>query len=416
MKHPWSMSSTVSDPGRIRVLHVITRLDVGGAATNTMVCVERMKALGFESVLAFGWTRDAATVISRLAKNEISYHYLPQMIRQPSPLRDLVVLFQLVRLLRQGKYDVVHTHTSKAGALTRPVACLFRLPVVHTSHGHIFYGYFSPLLTAVFIRIERFLARWTDCIVSLTDGETADCLKHGIGRPAQYRTVPSGVALRGFQSIPESMGKAFRSELQIPAYAKIILSTGRLVPVKGFGILLRSFARVAKSDPSCVLVLVGDGDERVALERLADTLGIAERVRFAGFREDVRPALRAADLFVLASRNEGMGRSLVEAMAVGVPVVATRVGGIPLLVEHKRTGLLVNSGDEEGLAKAIRSLLASEETRVCLGRKASQAVYPEYDEETMVARLASIYRDVLDGRRLSSLRNLAAATRSRIRE
>jgi len=244
--------------------------------------------------------------------------------------------------------------------------------------------------------LERLLARWTARIVSLTDGETADCLQRRIGRPNQYRTIPSGVRLGDFSNIPASEGAAFRAEQQIAPDALVFLSTGRLTAVKGFDVLLRSFWKFAETSAApAVLVIVGDGEERPGLERLAQDLGIAARLRFCGFRANIRPALRAADVFVLASRNEGMGRSLIEAMAAGLPVIASRVGGIPCFVEHMTTGILVDPGDTEGFAAAMNTLASGVEARLTLGRRGCKAIDPEYDELTMVSRLAEVYESVL---------------------
>lgn len=383
-------------PTRPRILHVITRLDVGGSSTSTLISVDRLRAHGFETALAYGPTHDPDGRIARLlAERGVVRFFIPSLRRAPAPWRDLAALFALIRLVRRERFDLVHTHTSKAGVLGRLAAGACRLPVVHTPHGHIFYGYFGPLLTQLFVYVERGLAPGTTRIVSLTDAETRESLERRIGRPAQYVTIPSGVPLTQFSDLPETLGQTFRAVWRIPPKAVLFVSAGRLTPIKGFDLLLRAWAQIPRREPPLYLALVGDGEQRSALETLAAETGIADHVRFTGEQPDIRGALQAADAFVLASRNEGMGRVFVEAMAAGRPPIGTTVGGVPTLIRDRENGLLVPPEDPAALAQAMAALADDPAWRRALGARARTSVYPLYDEDTMLARLADLYRHVL---------------------
>ena len=379
-----------------RVLHIITRLDAGGAAANTLASVDLLRQHGFDTALAYGVTSDPDDrVAPHLERMGVRSFFMPHLVREVSPWQDLRTLRQTIRLIRQERCDLVHTHCSKAGVTGRLAARRCGVPAIHTPHGHIFYGYFGRWPTAAFVAIERRLARRTARIVSLTNRETGESLERGIGWRDQYVTVPSGVPLARFRGIPAEAGRQFRGELEIPDDAFLFVSVGRLVPVKGFDILLRAFASATLGDRPAHLAIVGGGEEHARLEALARELKLHGRVRFAGHRPDVTPALSAASAFVMASRNEGMGRAFIEAMASGLPVIGTRVGGVPEFLKDRETGLLVEKEDPVSLAQALRTLAGDAALRTALGARAAAAVFPEYDERTMIERLAALYRDVL---------------------
>jgi len=381
------------------VLHIITRLDAGGSATNTLVSVDRLRERGFQTALAYGVTRDPDGGIGRRLKGlGIPCFYLRNLVRNPSPWRDFFSLLEIRKLLKTHSFDLIHTHSSKAGILGRRVAHEQGVPAVHTPHGHIFYGYFGGLLTRLFIRAERRAAPWATRIISLTDAETRESLARGIGRPGQYVTIPSGIPLARFRNLPAAAGMEFRRVNGIAPEAVLFVSIGRLEPVKGFDLLLHALAAIRFHGRPACLAIVGEGPERATLEQMAVDLRISANVRFDGFLEDVTPALAAADIFVLASRNEGMGRVFIEAMAAGRPVIGPRVGGVPQVIREGETGWLVEPENPEALAKAMARAAGNLEQCREMGARAAASVYPEFDEDTMIERLAAVYQAVLGAR------------------
>jgi glycosyltransferase involved in cell wall biosynthesis len=307
----------------------------------------------------------------------------------------VAALRRLLREFRCFRPHIVHTHAAKAGALGRLAAWLSRAPVtVHTFHGHVLRGYFSPPLTAAFRAVERALARRTTRIVALSPAQRADLLAMGIGRPGRVDVVPLGLELDPLLEAQARRG-ALRRHLGLPPEAKLVGSVARLVPIKDHATLFAAAARVIQADPAVHLVVAGDGPLRAHLEALAARGGLAGRTHFLGWWEDL-PALYAdLDVVALSSRNEGTPVCLLEAMAAGLSVVATRVGGVRDVVRHGETGLLVPAGDPAALAAALASLLADPERRSTLGLAGRRAAYPTYDVKALVARVEAMYRELM---------------------
>ena len=268
-------------------------------------------------------------------------------------------------------------------------------PVVHTPHGHVFYGYFGTIKTQIFIWAEKLAALWTDTIVTLTDKEAEEHQSLGIGRPAQFETIFSGIMLnRASEKINSENRADRRKSLGLPAEGDIIISVGRLEPIKGHHTLVEAFAQILLHCPASHLVLAGDGELREVLEKRSEALKIHRRVHFLGWRDDIEHLLAVSDLFVLPSLNEGMGRAVVEAMAAGLAAIGTRVGGIPLVIDEGETGLLVPPEDESALATAIVQLLTNPVEREAMG-EAGKNKAENFSAESMVERLETLYQRLL---------------------
>ncbi|MCC7261240.1 MAG: glycosyltransferase family 4 protein [Candidatus Latescibacteria bacterium] len=378
---------------RPRVLHVITRLDRGGSAENTLLCAAHMT--GYDTVVAVGPTQGERSPTEALARQRgVEFVEVPHLVRPIRPLADLRALWELWRLMRRGRFDLVHTHTSKAGLLGRVAAVLARVPRrVHTAHGHVFYGYHGPALSRLFVWLERWAAWFTDRLVALTPAEEHDQLRFGVGSAAKFAVIHSGVDFAPFAR-PAADREVTRRVLGLALDGLVIGTLGRLTPIKGQADLVRAFAQVRPQVPEAWLLLVGDGEEGPGLAALVRELGVADRVVFAGWREEVPDLLRAMDIFVLPSLNEGMGKALVEAMYVGLPVVASRVGGVPDLIEAGRAGLLVPPGQPAALAAALLGLAADPHRRRELGARAAQ-VARAYSVESMIEKLDGLYQSLL---------------------
>lgn len=349
----------------LRVLHVITRLVVGGAQENTLATVAGLQARGHEVVLATGPADGPeGSLLPRAYAMGLAPVIIPALVRQPSPARDAVALVRLYGLMRRHRFDVVHTHTSKAGVLGRVAAGLAKIPtVVHTPHGHVFDGYFGTRATRLVVAVERACARRTDALIAISDPCRADHLRLGVGTPEQFVTIPSGIPSQGRGDRVDA-----RRLLDAGPGELVLGCIGRLVPVKGQHLLLDAFARIAPRHPRARLVLVGDGPCRADLEARARRLHLDGIVRFTGLRDDAAALLAGFDLYAQPSLNEGMGRALAMAMTAGLPVVATQAPGpAELLGSSSDAGLLVPTGDTDALAGALDRLLADERLRARLG-------------------------------------------------
>jgi glycosyltransferase involved in cell wall biosynthesis len=339
----------------ISVMHVITRLTVGGSSENTVSMIEELERFGYASTLVLGPQSEGPTV-EDARRRGCRIVELDGLVREVSPARDVAAVGQLYRLFRRARPRIVHTHTSKAGFVGRLAAWLAGVPaVIHQPHGHIFYGYWSRPRTAMFVALERIAAHWTDTLVALTPREIEEHLERGIGRAAQYAVVPSGVPTRALREAAPARAAA-RARLGLSAEAYVVAGVGRFVPIKGFDLLVAALAELVARVPDAHVLLIGDGVERAALEAQAAALGVAGRLHISGAVTDVIGVLPAADVLAAPSRNEGMGRVLVEAMALGLPVVGTRVGGIADVIVDGECGFVVPPEDPGALADALVEL------------------------------------------------------------
>ncbi len=382
----------------IPVVHVITRLTLGGSSENTVATIEALERAGWSCTLALGPESEAATVADARRRGCRVVEIRP-LGREVRPVRDLAAVIALVRLFRRARPAVVHTHTSKAGFVGRLAARLAGVPaVIHQPHGHVFYGYWGPRRTALFVALERLAARWTDTLVALTPREAQEHLARGIGRPAQWAVAPSGVPTAALRAAAPSRTAA-RARLGLAPDAFVVAGVGRLVPIKGFDVLVAALPGVVARVPGARLLLVGDGEERAALEARAAALGMADRVSVTGAVGDVTAHLAAADVLAAPSRNEGMGRVLVEAMALGLPVVGTTVGGIPDVIVDGECGRLVPPDDPAALAGALADLGADGALRAKLGAAARPRA-EAFSTEVAAAAWIGIYEALARARGL----------------
>jgi glycosyltransferase involved in cell wall biosynthesis len=330
-----------------------------------------------------------------LEKEGIQSVVIPTMGRSISLLDDMRTLWTLIRLFRRERPAVVHTHTSKAGVLGRIAAWIAKVPVVvHTPHGHVFYGHFGPFRSWLFLQVEQVLSRITHRLIALTEAERQDHLDRSVGRPDQFAVVPSGIDRERFGRA-RIHGKQQPDWFGCPPDALVVGSVGWLTDIKGHAYLIEAIAKLKRDFPALHLVIVGSGDRHAALLQQAESSGLSNAVHLLGHREDVEVCLSGMDLFVLPSLNEGMGRALIEAMAAGLPVVVSRVGGIPAVVRHEVTGLLVPPADAGALAAALRRLLDQPEWAAQLGAAASRSVDSRYGSVSMVDAIELIFAEAL---------------------
>lgn len=381
---------------KIRVLHIITRMIKGGAQDDTLLTVTMLNKDRYETHLVTGPSLGPEGEIESKARSMgVDVTVIPELVREISPIKDIIALYKLYRFIRKQRYDIVHTHSSKAGILGRIAAKLAGVKmIVHTPHGHIFYGYYGKLLTQLFIWIERFAAMLTDRITVLTHIEIKERCDFAVGRRSQFVIIHSGVDLKPFLNVNiDRLEK--RKEFGLSGGDKVCISVGRLVPVKGHSYLISAMPKVLGTVPSAKLLLVGDGELRNELEEQTKREGVSKSVIFTGLRDDIPELLAMSDLFVLSSINEGMGKVLVEAMAVGLPVVATKVGGVPAVVVDGETGIIVPPKDPDAMARAIIRLLTDPDTSIKMGKAGRKRVYPDFSVETMIEKIENLYENLI---------------------
>jgi glycosyltransferase involved in cell wall biosynthesis len=397
MARPDPGAGSGSVPHPITIVRVIARLNIGGPAIHTVLLTAGLNDGRFRSTLVTGMPGKEEGDMTYLARErQVEPTVIPEIGRELSWRDDLVGLIKLVRLMRGLRPQIVHTHTAKAGAIGRVAALLAGVPIrVHTFHGHVFRGYFGALKSEAFLWIERILAWGTDRIVAISERQKQDlCRVFRVAPEPRCTVIPLGFDLGLFTRADDRRGTLHR-ELGLAAGRPLVGIVGRLVPIKNHGLFLRAARRVVEARPDAAFVIVGDGELRGALEQDARALGLAEHVRFLGWRRDLDVVYADLDVVALSSINEGTPVALIEAMAAGRAVVATEVGGVGDVVEDGETGILVPSEDEEGLAAAVLKLLGDASLRARFGARGRQRAVSRYGADRLVEDVRRLYLELL---------------------
>jgi glycosyltransferase involved in cell wall biosynthesis len=386
------------------VVRIITRLNIGGPSIQATRLTSALAHQGFDTTLIHGRLGDGEGDMSYLIEPGAHAIYLDALRRPLSPLSDLRAGWRLYREIKRVRPVIVHTNMAKAGMLGRVAATAYNLTrgssprarVIHTYHGHVLEGYFSPLMTRVFIGLERVLARLSDAIVAISPAIERE-LRDGfrIGHAGQYRVVPLGFDLSPFAAIDDAARGRARQQLQLAAGAEVVSTVGRLTAIKQHRLFLDAVSIAARSRPHLVALVAGDGELRAGLEGYAAELGIADRVRFLGWRRDLDTIYAATDVFLLTSRNEGTPVALIEAMAAGVPGVSTDVGGVKDVIVSTEVGERVADGDAAGLGAAIVRYVSDRDRARTAGQRARAAVLERYSLDRLVGDVTRLYRDLL---------------------
>ena len=388
------MSDAVAAGQGPRLLRVITRLNIGGPARQVLMLHRELPRRGYTCELVSGAPQREEGAFPPPAER---YTLVDSLRRETDFLADARAVRTLTGLMRRFQPDILHTHTTTAGGLGRIAARRAKVPIlVHTFHGHVLSGYLSSPQTKALVVAERFLARRTDVLLSVSHRVRDELLALGIGREEQWRVVPLGLELGDLLAGPAPSAPA-RAALGLPATGPLVGIVGRLVAIKDHETFLAMASRVAGEHPEAVFVIAGDGDLRPALEARARQL-LGERVRFLGWVTDLPVLYGALDVAVLTSRNEGTPVALIEAGAAARPAVATDVGGVAEVVRDTETGFVVPAGDAAGLAAKVTLLLDNPQSGAAMGRAARDWVRSRFAAERLVEDLTALYAELLEGR------------------
>ncbi len=389
-------------PG-LRILHLITRCIRGGAASLLLSITRELRARGHDLVIASGPSRGPeGTLEPEVRAAGIPFLDIPHLVRDIDPVRDVRALVEIGGVLRGRRFDLVHTHTSKAGMLGRWAARASGVRnVVHSPHGHVFAAGARipgvndrPGFRSLFYLLERVSAGLAARTLALTELERRDLIELGIAREDRTLVVPNGLPDVWLDPLPVDRARA-REDLGLETDGPWIGVVGRLAREKGHDLVFDAFGCAVSDRPNLRMLVAGDGPERAALESKAARLGLASRVRFLGSVADVRGVYAALDLLVQGSHYEAFGLVLLEAMACGCPVIATRVGGVPEVVEDGVTGTLTPAGDPGKLAAAMLQALAHPGHTRSMAAAARTRVESRFTLSHTVDLLESVYQDVV---------------------
>ncbi len=409
------MLGTADEP--IRDLRVIARLNVGGPSLHVSYLSEGLAHRGYATTLAAGTISEGEASMAFVAEQRgIEVESIPDLQREVAPLQDMSVVRHLREIIRRDRPHVLHTHTAKAGTVGRTAARLAgdaRPPVVvHTFHGHMLKGEFSPTRTRVFRAIERTLAHHTDALVAVSPEVRDELVEMGVAPASKFAVVRLGIELSE-RMAGAADGASLRASLGIPPDRFCIGWVARMSAAKQPGDVLRTVRLLRDRGVDAALILVGDGPERARLEAQARMLDLVEGVHFVGFQNDVGPWFHAFDVLLLPSRSEGTPVSAIETLASGRPVVATDVGGTRDVVEDGVSGFIVPLGDVAAGAERLERLALDRELRDRMGAAGQARTLERYRVPRLVADIDQLYRSLLQAKGLKVAAGSGPATTNR---
>lgn len=394
----------------MKVLRILNRLNVGGPTYNVANLSSRLPQDYETQVLVGHHEPDEASSAYLLDQLNIPYQYVPAMYRSINPRNDAQAYRFIAAYIRRWQPDIVHTHAAKAGALGRLAArWAGKRPklIVHTYHGNVFDGYFSPLKTKIILFLERYLCRISDVIIAISETQKKDLVeKYKIAPAEKIKVVRLGFDLSKFTAGMDQKRNIFRQEFGLSDDTIIITSTGRLAPIKNPLLLIDAMAILVRKYPSFPLKLffVGDGELLEACQKAAISSGLiycmsggdarTAQVVFTSWRKDIDVVNAGSDIVALSSINEGTPVSIIEAMASGKAVVATNVGGVADVIENTVSGLL-SSQHAGSFAEKLSLLINNPEFRENLGHEGRKSVLANYSAERLAADMDVVYRSAL---------------------
>ena len=389
----------------MKIVHIITRLILGGAQENTLITCRLLAERGHEVVLITGPALGPeGELFNQTEGAGYGVVVVERLRRAINPLNDIVSYFQIKRLLEQMRPDVVHTHSAKAGILGRYAGRGLkgrwgggRPAVVHTIHGLAFHPYQSGLLNRFYIGVEKAAAKRTDFFISVADAMTEQALAAGIGRPEQYVTAYSAIEEDAFlETISDERRRDFRSRYGIADDATVLVTIARLFTLKGHEYIIESAKELAGRFEKAVWLFVGDGILTEEYKERVRRMGLAERFKFAGLLApgEIPLAIQSSDILVHCSLREGLARALPQGMLCGRPVVSFDVDGAREVV-NEGTGRLIEPKNVGQLTRACSELMEDEELRKRLGERGRESVRQKFAPGTMVDTIEKVYQRLL---------------------
>lgn len=390
-----------------RVLRIINRLNLGGPTYNAAYLTKYMT--DFDTLLVSGM-KDESEESSEFIVKKLGLEplYIPEMYRELNPFRDYKSYFKIRKIISDFKPDVVHTHAAKAGAVGRLAAIHESVPViVHTFHGHVFHSYFNKAKTQLFLNIERYLAKRTTKIVTLSPKQLHELTdEFKIAPKEKFQIVNLGFDLSRFVENQEEKRKHFRATYQIEDDEIAIGIVGRLVPIKNHSLFLKALKEVAANTHKKIRAfIIGDGELRHQIESEATQLGIIfsslgenrkTLLTFTSWIKDVSECNAGLDVIVLTSNNEGTPVSLIEAQAAGKFIVSTKVGGIEDIVEDGKNAFLVEKGNDKMFAQALLKVLHDDNLRQNASSTGRAHTLERFGYERLCSDMSKLYTQLLN--------------------
>lgn len=390
-----------------RILRILNRFNLGGPTYNAAYLSKYMPS-EFETLLIGGQKAESEASSLHITEDlGLDPIVIPTMLRELNPKKDYESYLKIKEIIADFKPDIVHTHASKAGALGRLAAINSDVPhLVHTFHGHVFHGYFNPVKTKMYKTVERYLAKKTDRIVTISNIQKTELgVEHRICPLDKIEVIPLGFDLDRFQVNQEENRNIFRIKYQLKEDTVAIGIIGRLVPIKNHELFLKGIQFIKKNSKIKIQAfIIGDGESRNTIEEQAKKLGLSfdnkantgVDILFTSWIKKVDAALSGLDLVALTSLNEGTPVSLIEAQAAEKAIVTTNVGGIENVVLPNKSALLSEIDDENGFCENLIKLVDDSIMRMEFSKAGKDFVFSNFHYNRLVKDTSELYHKILD--------------------
>lgn len=371
-----------------KILYIITQSEWGGAQKYIYDLATRLSGQ-FEVAVACG---AGGPLVPKLKAKNIKVFVLKNLVRPINPFRDFLAFFEIYKLIKREKPDIVHTNSSKAEILGNLAARLARVPkIIFTAHGFVFNESIHRFKKKIFIWFERLAGKWADKIIAVSEFDRQSAILEKVVSPEKIVTIHHGLDLEFFRNFKTDTA-AKREELGLPADAPVVGAVANFYRTKGLEYFIGAAAVISQKLPESRFIIVGEGKLRSALERQIQKFGLEEKIILTGFREDALEILATMDIFVQPSLKEGLPFSLLEAGALGRPVVATTVGGVPEIIKNNENGILISPADSQSLFQSILTLLQNKKMAETFGQKIKEKVFKDFDLSKTIQQTAELYR------------------------
>jgi glycosyltransferase involved in cell wall biosynthesis len=384
----------------MKIVHIITRLILGGAQENTLITCKGLAARGHDVTLITGPALGPEGGLFEQTKNQkFKTIVIDSLRRQINPIYDIPAYNKIKKLLAEIEPDIVHTHSAKAGILGRFAAYSLspRPKIVHSVHGLSFHEYQNQLLNKLYITAEKAAAKKTDAFICVADAMTQKSLAAGIGRPQQYTTAYSAIEEEQFLTpVTEQKRLEFRKKCNIPEDAIVLVTIARLFHLKGHEFIIKSAKELANRFDNCIWLFVGDGILKDQLGKQIASYNLSDRFRFTGLLpvEQMPLVIQSSDILVHCSLREGLARVLPQAMLCGKSAISFDIDGASEVV-NPDTGRLVEPENVQQLTEVCAELITNKNLRTKLGQAGREFVKEKFSPKTMVDTIGKIYNNQL---------------------
>ena len=396
----------------MKVLRILNRFNLGGPTHNATFLTKYLEP-EFNTKLIAGMKLESELSSEFILSNlDIEPIYIREMHRELSIFNDFKAFIEIKKIIKEFKPDIVHTHAAKSGALGRLAAISENVPIIiHTFHGHVFHSYFGRIKSKIYILVERFLAYYSSKIIAISESQKEDLVhNYSICREEKVEIIPLGFDLEVFQTDMDNKRNDFREQYSLDPDTIAIGIIGRLTKIKNHQLFLNSAKNVlSSSSKELKFFIIGDGEEKQNLEKIADNLEIkynekqpaSNQLFFTSWVKEIDHVLAGLDIIALTSLNEGTPVTLIEAKASKKPIISTDVGGVKDVIFHKETGILTESDNIDDFSKKLKELVDNKELQSKIAINGFTAIQQRFSYKRLVKDMRSLYLDLLDNNEIN---------------